>query len=89
VANIQATLHAAFGHVELLPFITMSYAIAQGCGMPLVRKLSDFTDLRFMMVFGAFLFAAGAIICGSAQSMNAIIIGRVVKGLGGSFLLQM
>ncbi|KAI1859249.1 uncharacterized protein JN550_012169 [Neoarthrinium moseri] len=88
VANIQATLYEAFGHIELLPFCAMSYAIAQTAGVPLVRKFSNFTDLRILIVMGSVVFSVGAAVCGSAPTMNAFIIGRVVKGLGGSLLTQ-
>ncbi|KAI0126711.1 hypothetical protein BJ170DRAFT_629677 [Xylariales sp. AK1849] len=88
MANLQATLCEAFGHIELLPFLTMSYTIAQVCGLPLVRKLSDFVDLKILLILGIVVFSVGAIVTGSAQSMNAVIVGRIVKGLGGSFMIQ-
>lgn len=88
VANIQATLYEAFGHIELLPFCSLSYAVAQGSANPLVRKMTNFMDLRILIVLGSIIFAVGAAICGAAPTMNAFIVGRVVKGVAGAGLLQ-
>lgn len=62
--------------------------MGQGSGIPIIRKISNFTDLRILIVLGSILFSAGAVICGAAPTMNAFIIGRVFKGLAGAFLIQ-
>lgn len=88
VANIQATLYEAFGSLELLPLVGMGYTVAQLSFVPLVRKLSDFSELRVLIVIGAIIFSVGAVVCGSATSMNAFVVGRIIKGVGGSFMTQ-
>lgn len=40
-------------------------------------------DFKWLFVGNVILFEAGSAICGAAPSMNALIIGRVVVGIGG------
>jgi hypothetical protein len=72
VANIQATLYEAFGHIELLPFCALVYAMAQAAGAPLVRKIFQFTDQRILIVSGALIFFVGAMVCGPSPRINAL-----------------
>jgi MFS family permease len=41
-------------------------------------------SMKILFVISLTLFEAGSAICGSAPNMNAIIIGRVIAGVGGA-----
>lgn len=89
VANIQSRLHEEFGHIELLPWISLSYSLALFSVMFLVRDLTYNFNLRWLYLANLAVFAVGAAVAGSAQTMVAVILGRVTMGVGGAFVQQM
>ncbi|KAH8172410.1 major facilitator superfamily protein [Sarocladium implicatum] len=89
IANIQAPIYQAFHNLPLLPWVALSYvAIGTAC-VPIIRKLLDVCDLRWQVPsYAAFLFM-GATVSGSADSVEAVIIGRCLTGLGGAGIFQL
>jgi predicted MFS family arabinose efflux permease len=57
--------------------------------MFLVRHLTYNFDLRRLYLGSLAVFLAGATVAGAAQNMAAIIVGRVIMGVGGAFVQQM
>lgn len=49
----------------------------------LVGRLYEIFDVKWMMNGSILTFEVGSAICGAAPTMNALIVGRVVAGLGG------
>ncbi|KAH7150421.1 major facilitator superfamily domain-containing protein [Dactylonectria estremocensis] len=88
VANIQPRLYEAFGRIELLPWIGLSYSLANFCVVTLARKLAFVFDMRTIFLANLVIFMAGSAIAGAAQSMTMIIVGRIVMGVGGSIVQQ-
>lgn len=41
-------------------------------------------DIRWIYIFNILLFEVGSALCGAAPNMTALIIGRVVAGVGGA-----
>ena len=41
-------------------------------------------EIKYLFIASILLFEIGSAICGAAPNMNAMIIGRVVAGMGGS-----
>ena len=88
IANIQPPIYEAFGHVELLPWVSMGYTAMNVCIAPMARRLVFVESLRWQIVAYVGIFFIGAVVAGSATSMNSVIIGRVVSGIGGAGLYQ-
>ncbi|KAH6895656.1 major facilitator superfamily domain-containing protein [Thelonectria olida] len=88
VANIQPRLYEAFGHIDLLPWIGLSYALANFSVVSLARKLTLAFDMRIVFLVNMLIFTAGSAIAGAAKSMTTIIVGRVIMGIGGSIVQQ-
>ncbi|KAF5010976.1 hypothetical protein FDECE_2887 [Fusarium decemcellulare] len=84
VANIQPRLYEELGHIELLPWIGLSYSLANFATLPLARKILHFMDICLAYPIGIAIFSAGAATAGAAQTLSTIIAGRVVMGIGGS-----
>lgn len=57
--------------------------------MFLVRQLTYHLDLRWLYLANLAIFLAGASVAGAAQSMVAVIEGRILMGVGGAFVQQM
>lgn len=88
MANIQPRLYEAFGHIDLLPWVGLSYALANFCVVSLARKLTLAFDLRLIFLSNVLVFMAGSAVAGSAKTITAVIVGRVVMGVGGSIVQQ-
>ncbi len=48
-------------------------------------RLADLFGRRFMLIITALIFIAGAIVCAGAPSLNFLVIGRLIVGLGIGF----
>lgn len=49
-----------------------------------VGKLYGFFDTKWLYIQAIVLFMAGSALCGAAPNMKAMIVGRVIAGLGGN-----
>lgn len=50
----------------------------------LVGQSYGLFEIKYLLIGFLTLFSAGSAICGAAPSMNTLIIGRVVAGIGGA-----
>jgi MFS family permease len=50
----------------------------------LVGKLFDTFEIKWLNIASVLLFEIGSAICGAAPTADAIIVGRVIAGIGGS-----
>ncbi|KAK1988392.1 major facilitator superfamily transporter [Colletotrichum cereale] len=89
IANIQPPIYEAFGNVHLLPWVATGYTATQVCLVPLVRKLAFLGNVKLQMVVYTAIFIIGAAVSGSATSMNSVIVGRAVAGIGGAGIYQL
>ncbi|CAG9980466.1 unnamed protein product [Clonostachys byssicola] len=88
VANIQPRLYEAFGGIELLPWIGLSYSLANFAVLSLGRKATYCFDLRIIYLTSLAIFLAGSAVAGSAKSLTTVIVGRVIMGVGGAMVQQ-
>ncbi|KAL5340240.1 major facilitator superfamily domain-containing protein [Aspergillus crustosus] len=88
VANIQARLYEAFGSIELLPWIGLSYSLASFAVLGLSRKILYCVDMRWIYIVNAVIFMVGAAVAGSAQNMSSVIVGRIIMGVAGAIVYQ-
>jgi EmrB/QacA subfamily drug resistance transporter len=80
--NILADL-GGFAH---LSWLFTSYMLASTIVVPLVGKLSDIYGRRLFVLSGVAIFMLASIACGAAPSMTALILFRVVQGVGGGII---
>jgi len=83
VANIQPAIIADFGHLELLTWIGTGFALGT-MFILLWGKIYGVFNIKWVYIFNIFLFEVGSSLCGAAPNIEALIIGRVVAGVGGS-----
>ncbi|MCJ1277453.1 hypothetical protein MMC21_005266 [Puttea exsequens] len=86
VATLTASISASYNSLTLLAWLASAYFIANSVLQPLAGKLTDIYGRRAGLIFSNALFCVGNLICGLAQGEAAIILGRVVAGLGGGGL---
>ena len=75
-ASCRPTVHPNELQGITEPFLVVVLTVADD-------SVSQITFLAFL-----FIFEVGSAVCGSAQSSNALIIGRAVAGLGGSGIMN-
>ncbi|KAI4693309.1 Efflux pump dep3 [Alternaria novae-zelandiae] len=83
VANIQPAIIADFGHLELLSWIGTGFALGT-MFILLWGKIYGVFNIKWVYIFNILLFEAGSALCGAAPNIEALIVGRVVAGVGGS-----
>lgn len=87
VGTALPTIVADLGGLSLYGWVFSGYLLTSTTTMPLYGKLSDRVGRRLAFTVGAFLFVVGSVLCAAAGSMEMLIVGRVVKGLGGGGLI--
>ena len=83
VSTAMPTIVAKVGGLELYSWVFSIYMLTSALTTPLFGKLSDLYSQRRLMLIGIGIFVLGSILCGAAQSMEALILFRAVQGLGG------
>lgn len=87
IATLSAPISTNFNSLSLLSWLASAYLIANSACQPLAGRLTDIFSRRTGLVVSNFLFAAGNLICGLAESQWTMIAGRVVAGMGGGGLM--
>src|SRR5262245_40930277 len=89
VAPALPTIGRALTDVELLSWVVTGYLISTTVVTPLFGKLSDIYGRRRMMLVSIGVFILGSVACALAPSMEALIVGRALQGLGGGGILPL
>lgn len=75
------------GGLQDVSWVISTYLMAAAAGTPLYGKLSDLFGRRPLYLIAVGLFGLGSLLCGLAQSLDQLIIARVVQGLGSGGLV--
>jgi EmrB/QacA subfamily drug resistance transporter len=82
VSTAVPSIVSDLGGFASFPWIFSAYLLAQTVSMPIYAKLSDLVGRKPIILTGISLFLLGSILCGLAWNMPALIIFRVLQGLG-------
>ena len=98
-AMIMQTLDATIANVALphmsaslgatrdtISWVLTSYVLASAVVLPLSGWLVDRVGVRRMMLGSVILFTAASMLCGAAQSLDQMVLFRILQGLAGAFL---
>ncbi|HTN70753.1 MAG TPA: MDR family MFS transporter [Methylomirabilota bacterium] len=83
VSTSMPTIVAKLGGLELYSWIFSIYMLTSALTTPIFGKLSDLFSRRNLMLIGIGIFVLGSMLCGTAQSMEMMILFRAIQGLGG------
>ncbi len=83
VSTSMPTIVARLGGLELYSWVFSIYMLTSALTTPLFGKLSDLISRRRLMLIGIGIFVLGSTLCGTAQSMEMMVLFRAVQGLGG------
>src|SRR6266516_7703584 len=67
---------ADFRSFDLIVWVSTAYLLTSTVPIPIYGKLSDLFGRKPIMLFGIVVFLAGSALCGTAQTMNQLIVFR-------------
>jgi MFS family permease len=83
-ADIQASVSETFDNVTQLGWLGVGFTLGSTVAILPLGKAYAIFNTKWVFISCLTMFAAGSALCGSAPSMNAIIVGRVWAGTGGA-----
>ncbi|KAH7400979.1 putative HC-toxin efflux carrier [Phaeosphaeria sp. MPI-PUGE-AT-0046c] len=84
IAVLQPQLIEEFDHIEDLAWLSVAFLLcATATNMGWGQFYGNF-NAKWSYLFHIFIFEIGSAICGAAPSMNVLILGRVIAGIGGA-----
>ncbi|WP_147919128.1 MDR family MFS transporter [Ruania zhangjianzhongii] len=89
LATAATTIAREFDAFALVPWLFSAYTLAQAVTVPVYGRLSDVFGRKRLMLLGVGLFLIGSVLCALAPTMLALILARVVQGLGAGAIMPM
>lgn len=86
VATALPTIAGDIGGFTRSTWVVTAYALAMVASMPIYGKLGDLYGRRRVVLSAIAIFLIGSMACGSAQTMDQLLVARFVQGLGGGGL---
>lgn len=86
VAVIQATIVTEFDALDDLAWVNVGFLMGGSAFNMVWGQVYSQFNSKWVYILNVALFEIGSAICGAAPTMNALIVGRVICGIGGSGL---
>lgn len=86
VSTAMPTIVADLGGLSLYSWVFSSYLLAQTAVTVVFGKLADIYGRRPIVLLGIAVFLAGSILAGIATSLPALIVARLIQGIGAGAL---
>ncbi|KAH7092163.1 putative efflux pump antibiotic resistance protein [Paraphoma chrysanthemicola] len=83
-ADIQSAIIEQFDELEKLTWIGTAFPLGSLCAILPGAALYTLFDLKIMFIGSIILFEAASALCGAAPTLDALIIGRAIAGIGGT-----
>ncbi|KAL8643685.1 MAG: hypothetical protein Q9226_008188 [Calogaya cf. arnoldii] len=83
VADVQPAIFQRFGEIDTLPWLGVSFALGSAATILPWCKAYGVFNIKWLYIFHVLLFEVGSALCGGANTMNALIVGRAIAGVGG------
>src|SRR6185503_12658133 len=77
----------AFAELRHASWIVNGYLLAYVVAMPLSGRLADVWGARRLFLSALVVFIVGSLIAGRGQTIDELIAGRIVQGIGGGVLV--
>ena len=83
MADVQPVIVSVFGDIGKLPWLGAAFSLGAVAILPWGRAYGVFS-IKWLFIANILLFEIGSTVCGAAPTMNAMIVGRAIAGVGGS-----
>lgn len=77
----------AFSELRHASWIVNGYLLAYVVAMPLAGRLADVWGARRLFLVSLVVFIAGSLVAGRGQTLDELIAGRIIQGIGGGVLV--
>lgn len=84
VADVQPVIVEHFNSVSKLSWLSVAFLIGAAATNLVWGKIFGQFNAKWTYIFCVTLFEVGSAICGAAPTMDALIVGRAICGVGGS-----
>ncbi len=88
IATLSGPISSEFNSLRLLSWLATAYLIPNAASQPLSGRLTDIFGRGPGLVFSNLAFTLGNLICALATSQQAMILGRLIAGIGGGGLMS-
>jgi EmrB/QacA subfamily drug resistance transporter len=86
VATALPSIVDDVGGLSRVTWVITAYTLAVVASMPIYGKLGDLYGRKRMLQAAIVIFLIGSVTCGTAQTMNQLLVARFVQGIGGGGL---
>src|SRR5262245_36796378 len=87
ILDFSSNAQNPFSELRRASWIVNGYLLAYVVAMPLAGRLADVWGARRLFLTALALFTLGSLLAGRAQTINELIGGRVIQGVGGGILV--
>ena len=84
VANIQAPIIRDLGQFDKFPWISVGFELGAASANLFWGHVNRLFDKKYAFLVCMFIFEIGSAICAAAPTLDALIVGRVICGFGGT-----
>lgn len=84
VAQIQPAIILTLGGVDKLAWLGVSFVLSTLATIIFWGKIMSVFSVKWAYITAILIFEIGSALCGAAPSMNAMIVGRAIAGVGGA-----
>jgi len=86
VADLQPVIIEEFGQINKLSWLSVGFLLCATITTLFWGRIYGQFDAKWLYIFHVAIFEVGSALCGAAPSMDVMILGRAITGLGGSGL---
>ncbi|MCO5585118.1 hypothetical protein L7F22_039050 [Adiantum nelumboides] len=86
VISLVGPISSSFGASDRAFWISTSYMLALGACSPIYGRLSDIFGRKRCLLLATIVFGLGTALCTMAPTMDFLILGRAVQGIGAAGL---
>ncbi|KAL3457151.1 major facilitator superfamily domain-containing protein [Aspergillus heterothallicus] len=89
ILTATARITSEFNQLQGAAWLSTGYTIGVCAAQPLYGKLSDIYGRKPLLLWSYFFLALGCVICGLANNLSVVILGRAISGIGGAGVMTM
>ncbi|KAJ1567188.1 hypothetical protein HK405_006833 [Cladochytrium tenue] len=89
VSTALQTIVLTFGRQDLVAWIGTAYLISSASFALIFGKAAEVFGRKWVLVVALVIFEAGSAVCGASQSMDMLVVGRALAGVGGGGILAL
>ena len=87
ISTAMPTVIGQIGGIHLYAWVFSAYLLTSTVTVPIYGKLADLFGRKPVFLFSVAVFLVGSMLCGQAQTMEQLIVFRLLQGLGAGGVL--